>query len=240
MIEEFKKEFWHFRETNLLPQYKDFPIWDYMDFLPSPIFNVEIGLQIVNSNEIEKFEKLSSGEKQLIYNVSSILYHIRNINSVFENPNTGIVKYKHLNLILEEVELYFHPEFQRRYVNYLLNCINSINLQHIESINICFVTHSPFILSDIPQSNILFLQEGLPYFFDEENNTFACNIHSMFTNQFFLQNHVMGEFAQQLITKEIAPLLRSEEIDKERLETIIKLIGEPVLRAKLLDMLNDK
>lgn len=50
----------------------------------------------------------------------------------------------------------------------------------------------------------------------------------------------MGEFAQQLITKEIAPLLRSEEIDKERLETIIKLIGEPVLRAKLLDMLNDK
>ena len=166
MIEEFKKEFWHFRETNLLPQYKDFPIWDYMDFLPSPIFNVEIGLQIVNSNEIEKFEKLSSGEKQLIYNVSSILYHIRNINSVFENPNTGIVKYKHLNLILEEVELYFHPEFQRRYVNYLLNCINSINLQHIESINICFVTHSPFILSDIPQSNILFLQEGLPYFFD--------------------------------------------------------------------------
>lgn len=62
----------------------------------------------------------------------------------------------------------------------------------------------------------------------------------MFTNQFFLQNHVMGEFAQQLITKEIAPLLRSEEIDKERLETIIKLIGEPVLRAKLLDMLNDK
>lgn len=240
MIEEFKKEFWHFRETNLLPQYKDFPIWDYMDFLPSPIFNVEIGLQIVNSNEIEKFEKLSSGEKQLIYNVSSILYHIRNINSVFENPNTGIVKYKHLNLILEEVELYFHPEFQRRYVNYLLNCINSINLQHIESINICFVTHSPFILSDIPQSNILFLQEGLPYFFDEENNTFACNIHSMFTNQFFLQNHVMGEFAQQLITKEIAPLLRGEEIDKERLETIIKLIGEPVLRAKLLDMLNDK
>ena len=89
MIEEFKKEFWHFRETNLLPQYKDFPIWDYMDFLPSPIFNVEIGLQIVNSNEIEKFEKLSSGEKQLIYNVSSILYHIRNITYIAEESIIG-------------------------------------------------------------------------------------------------------------------------------------------------------
>lgn len=212
---------------------------EVIDLLPPPIYDTDVILISDPNNVKSKLSDLSSGEKQLIYSVSSILYHLRNINSVEQTP--VINKYRHINLIFEEIELYFHPEFQRQYIKYLLENISKISLALIESINICFVTHSPFVLSDIPISNVLFLEEGEAREF-EEGNTFASNIHSLLTNQFFLRNGVIGAFSQQLIKKTIVSLLEADlkKDNEERLSMIINLIGEPVLRAKLLDMFKER
>ncbi|MBS5980761.1 MAG: hypothetical protein KIB51_13760 [Dysgonomonas mossii] len=123
----------------------------------------------------------------------------------------------------------------------MLENISKINLSSIESINICFVTHSPFVLSDIPISNVLFLEEGEAREF-EDVNTFASNIHSLLTNQFFLRNGVIGAFAQQLIKETVVSLLEADlkKDNEERVSMIIDLIGEPVLRAKLLDMFKER
>lgn len=210
-----------------------------IDLLPPPIYDTDVVLISKPNNVESKLSDLSSGEKQLIYSVSSILYHLRNINSVEQTP--VINKYRHINLIFEEIELYFHPEFQRQYIKYLLENISKINLSSIESINICFVTHSPFVLSDIPISNVLFLEEGESREF-EDVNTFASNIHSLLTNQFFLRNGVIGAFAQQLIKETVVSLLEADlkKDNEERVSMIIDLIGEPVLRAKLLDMFKER
>jgi energy-coupling factor transporter ATP-binding protein EcfA2 len=85
--------------------------WTYLDFVPCPIFKTEINLKEKNSNDIYPFSKLSSGERQLVYTTSSVLYHIRNLNSI--QGNLRRVKYNQLNIILDEIELYFHPEYQR-------------------------------------------------------------------------------------------------------------------------------
>jgi len=147
------------------------------------------------------FQRLSSGEKQRIYAVSSLIYHLRNLNSV--NPSKNIHKYSSVNVVFDEVELYFHPEWQRTYIDYMLRMIRRVDLPEISSINICFVTHSPFILSDIPSSNVLFLKKentakGKTRAVRAPVPTFAANIHELLIDGFFMENSV-GEFARKKI-----------------------------------------
>ena len=80
---------------------------------------------------------MSSGERQLLYSLSYIYYHIKNIAS---NKKEGkrVVGYHHINLIFDEAELYYHPEFQRVFVKRLLErlAMCHINRTNIRSINI--------------------------------------------------------------------------------------------------------
>ena len=219
---------------------------DTIDFLPPPIFNTNILFKHINSsNEYSYLSDFSSGERQLLNNVSSTIYHVRNINSV---SNPDLIKYRHINLVFEEIELYFHPEYQRRYIDFLLRSLRKVNLQSIDSINMCFITHSPFLLSDIPQHNILFLQvdenekKSLPI--KETIKTFGANINDMLANSFYLQDGFMGEFAKNKLEDIIKYL---NEADKEEnnsdvneIQKIIELIGEPFLRDKLKEMFYKK
>jgi predicted ATPase len=160
-------------------------------YLPPSLFDIDIILE----NEIN-FNTLSSGEKQKIYSVNSILYHLNNIDSV-----QGYLKqYKNVNIVLDEIELYFHPELQRTYLNYLHNTISKTNSNNILGLNIIFVTHSPFILSDIPDTKILFLEKdnknikSKTITAKKEIKTFGANIHELLINGFFMDNSI-GEYA---------------------------------------------
>jgi len=169
-----------------------------IELLPPPIFDVDIVLEFKNNtNDFSLLSQLSSGERQKLNNVSSVIYHLQNINSTSDHTE-DIVKYKHVNLFFEEIELYFHPEYQRQYIDYLLYQISKAKLSQIKSINICFVTHSPFILSDIPKNNVLFLQDGVPSRQMQED-TFGANIHTLLQNGFFLNSVPIGEFAKKKI-----------------------------------------
>ena len=207
--------------------------WKYIDFVPAPFFNTEIILENKINKEIFPFSKLSSGEKQLIYSASSILYHIRNLNSI--SGNLRRIKYKYINIILDEIELYFHPEFQRKYIDYLIRCINSINFKEIESINIIMSTHSPFILSDIPESNVLFLSEGKSQ--KGISETFGANIHKLYKNNFFIEGMPIGEFAKNKI-EELFKKSRKIKKREPELYNEIRLVGEQLLRSQLLKLYN--
>lgn len=166
------------------------------ELVPPSFFNLDIILDNGNEDKGINFNSLSSGEKQKIYSVNSILYHINNINSV----DNSLIQYKRINIILDEIELYFHPELQRNYLSYLLHVISKANTNNILAVNILFVTHSPFILSDIPDSKILFLDKDskdinsktVPS--TKEIKTFGANIHELLINGFFMNNSI-GEFA---------------------------------------------
>lgn len=145
-----------------------------------------------NNKELTLFSQLSSGERQQINVVSAVIYHLRNIVSVADD---SLIKYHHVNLIFEEIELYFHPEYQRIFLAFLLKHILKARLE-LKSINLCFVTHSPFILSDIPQQNILVLRNGksLP---DKPFNL-GANIHEMLGHNFMLE-YTTGEIVREKI-----------------------------------------
>ena len=208
------------------------------DLVPPPIFDVSICLKNNETGDDVHFETLSSGERQQVYSISSLLYHLSNINSVWFDTNGQRVVYEHLNIILEEIELYFHPELQRTYLKRLFDGIKQIDIPNIKSLNICFVTHSPFVLSDIPARNILALNKDIR---DKEKislSTFGANIHEMLKNSFFLKNGSIGDYASWVIRQIIKSMQnnRNANIADNDLElhNIIMLIDEPIIRNVLL------
>lgn len=162
-----------------------------------PFLCMRIDLCETDNPKVEiDFETLSSGEKQQIYSISSILYHLDNLRSAHKdesNPNR--ICYKNVNVVLEEIELYYHPELQQQFVSYLIDSLDQVDLEGIECIHVIIVTHSPYVLSDIPKSNVLALRKDNP---EPEINlrTFGANIHDMLKNSFFLTEGSIGKFAQ--------------------------------------------
>ena len=215
-------------------------IFELAELSPPPIFNIEILMQN-RKGEIVSFTTLSSGEKQLIYSVSSVLYHLANLNSIYRNY-ANRRSYQWVNVILEEVELYAHPEMQRVFVQYLLDSISHMQLR-MRGINICIFTHSPFVLSDVPRDNLLFLADPVNKQQQMgEFQNFGANIYDMLAQTFFLEKGAMGEFARrriQSILDLLKKAIKSKDPDilnyHDNILLTINIIGEPLLKQKLLE-----
>jgi hypothetical protein len=219
-----------------------------IEFLPPAIFKT----RLYSRTNVDLLDTISSGEMQLVHSTSSVIYHLSNLNSV--EKDDILVKYQYVNLILDEIELYFHPEYQRKFIKRLLDDIKRANLNHIKGINILIISHSPFILSDIPSQNVLFLEvneskQAIPKEYSSDN-TFAENVHEILSNGFFLDS-TMGEFAKSKIYE----LLSFEEKDETHLAKIeyknkrddfvmlIELVGENYVKNILknhLESLDEK
>jgi energy-coupling factor transporter ATP-binding protein EcfA2 len=225
-------------------------VWKFEDLLPSPFINTTINLREINNEDnVMSFNTLSSGEKQMIYSLSSMLYHIKNIDSVWENYSESLsentVKYRNINLMLDEIELYSHPCYQIKHVKFVLDSLSKLELNNIEAINIIFSTHSPFILSDIPTQNTLLLDKGSTY--SEHlnlKNTFGSNFYDILKSGFFISENPIGDFSNGVLndilkdTKNEKKII--EEPIREKYNKILALVGEPFIKNYLLKELNQK
>lgn len=203
---------------------------ELIELLPPPIFEWDI---LIDRDDHQFHSQyLSSGERQRLYCISSVLYNLRNLDTIV----AGNIQYKHVNLIFEEIELYFHPAYQQGFVKFLLEQVAALNLRHIKAINICFVTHSPFILSDIPKSNVIFLEDGAPIEYMQEN-TFGANIHALLQHGFLLEGVTMGTFAKDKINHLFQKLNGGVATDDMYQE--ILLVGDSYIRGQLLKLYHD-
>lgn len=220
-----------------------------------------LAIDIEFSSSEDRFSRLSSGEKQKIYAFASLIYHLKNLESILRNPRKKnkpyekLIRYRHVNVIFDEIELYYHPDLQRRFINDLISNLRAAKFQLIESINFIFITHSPFVLSDIPQQQTLYLDiinrksvQRHPY-----GNTFGGNIHDLLANNFFLEEHgYMGEYAKKQITEVYEYLTyminfrassnRNADIrgwSKAEARKLIDMIGEPLIQSSLNQLYAD-
>lgn len=184
------------------------------------------------------FNQLSDGEKAIFELFTQILYRI-----IFLNEKT---------LFLDEPETFLHPNWSKELINLLIKVINNLKLKDL---NIIITSHSPFILSDIPKENIIFLEK---YKKDEDKNqkegnckiaipsinqTFGANIHTLLSHGFFMENSLMGEFAKERINEVIKLLNSKRKLSKKNqkfCENIVSIIGEPILQKTLEQQLNEK
>ena len=212
---------------------------DLASLLPPPFFVYDFVISRDDS-AFYPLSRMSSGERQLLNSASSIVYHLKNI--AHSKPKGLKIVYRNVNVILEEVELYFHPEYQRRFIKYLLDQIQNANLPMELCINLLFVTHSPFILSDIPRQNVLFLKDGKPDRSMQED-TFGANIHTLLQNGFILDSVPIGAFAKEKIANLFKLLNKSEKLSSEemhQLEVEIPLVSEPLLRSQLMRLYSQR
>lgn len=223
------------------------PKIDIKELLPVAFFKPKIFIQNDDTTEsISDFGVLSSGEQQLVHSVQSILYHIINLNSVFQSTRATKIKYSNLNIILDEVELYYHPEYQRRFITELLQGIKNLKIENITGINILFSTHSPFILSDIPHQNILKLHNKVIKNYNSDDKTFGSNIHELLANDFFLENGFMGEWAKDKIIdlmnflkynpkikEDIKNIKPTNKWTEKKSNEFINILGEPIIKERL-------
>lgn len=102
-------------------------------------------------------------------------------------------------------------------------------------------THSPFILSDVTNDNIIYLErqeDGTTKQVQKDKNVFAGNIGELFTANFFM-NETIGEFASEKIRGVIRKLQPGETILSTNLvgcKQMIGLVGDDLLRKLLCDM----
>lgn len=213
------------------------------------IFNKLIGkLFLVElKEEYRTYSMLSYGEKNSL--IQEGLFY-KNIMSSDKN---------NILILLDEDNIAFHPIWQKQNLN---NIITYLKQFKDKNIHLVITTHSPFLLSDVPKENVIFLVkydnniiEKYPNFYvqDLKNgncinisneikilNTFGANIHTLLSNGFFMKDGLMGEFAKKEINQ-IIENLNSKNYnpnieEKKKILMIINIIGEDFLRTKLLDM----
>lgn len=140
-------------------------------------------------------------------------------------------------LIFDEADLSLHPKWQRMYMKWLTYFCERLFCESY--VKIIVTTHSPILLSDFPANSILYLkkdEEELIYY-QEKRPTFACNIHTLFLNSFFLEEYgTIGAFAEDKINR-IAYHISEEEYDEDT-EKIIEYIGEGIIKKKLQEALS--
>lgn len=180
-----------------------------------------------------RFSQMSSGERQLMNSLSYVIYHIKNLQSVKNGYHT--VAYRHINIVFDEAELYAHPNFQRDFVNKILETIHwcHIDRRKIKSINIILATHSPFVLSDILSQRSLYLENGKV--FDIKGQSFGGNYYDLLENSFFFKESAVGRVATHRIEEWLSEYEKDGYKYPNQIRNMIEYIGDPIVREYIND-----
>ena len=227
-----KEKFEEFKQNNLIffnYNFKEIRTYeDLIKILGEDFRNIKIdALSIEDIKEFEKmfyfmsieiksntelfFENFSTGQKLLISYFGIIARSI-----LFRENKTSFF------IVIDEIENSLHANWQKRIIKYLdifLNAISKLSKETNEY-KLLFLTHSPFLLSDLPKENVIFLEK------DEKTgncinatnkvdiNPFGANIHTLLSHGFFMKKGLMGEFAKDKIKSIID---YHEELSKKEL-----------------------
>ena len=115
------------------------------------------------------WDGLSSGEMSIL-NLLGRLYSGKKIYGNIPNKL----------LLIDEVDLGLHPEWQRLWISDVLPLISEILCSDDQELQVIITTHSPIILSDILNQDIIYLGDG-----ELQEKTFGQNIYTLFNNSFF-------------------------------------------------------
>lgn len=192
------------------------------------------------------WRSISSGEKAFL-NIYSRFFSLSDKQTRISDNRLQ----KNIVILVDEGDLYLHPDWQRQFVFLLSRFLPKVYAAQSgghRNIQVIFTSNSPIPVSDLPNSNVIFLQksEGKTIVRDsleDKKQTFGANIHTLLSDGFFLNNGLMGEFAKQKINATIEMLQGSrEQVTKNReiIEKNISLVGEPLIRTKLVQMFTEK
>ena len=162
-----------------------------------------------------EFKGLSSGQQALL-----------NLYSSFYDVLDKIKKQKNVLILMDEPELYFHPEWQRKYIYFIVEFFNTYYKE--KNVQIIFTSNSPYVLSDLNNSSVIMLEK------EQENETFAGNIINLLIDNYFMEDTI-GKFSEEKI-KEIVKRVKNNEVNRDDIK-VINQIGEDIIRKNIEEMI---
>lgn len=192
--------------------------------------------------------RLSSGETDLL-NLYSRIYDYFSRHII----NYAVIrKVEYYILFLDEADLGYHPRWKRSFVNSLIEFSSDFFSNLEAKVQIVFTSHDAISLSDIPSTNVIYLHTSSKNRILHQDSelrprtTFAANVNDLLGQSFFLEDLLIGDFANSKIEFVIKWINNNRNKKGEynikefdTIKKIINIIEEPVLRNKLADMLSD-
>lgn len=160
--------------------------------------------------------KLSTGERYYYELMSRIM------------KCKDMIKGKDLIVLIDEGDVFLHPNAQRQFVEKLLK---HLNLHSVSSINLIIASNSPFIVSDMTRDRLTLLDSGK----NDITRTFGANIHEILATDFFMEKTVGSLSYSKIfqISEDITNGTVSDRIGEYK--AAINAIGENIIRCKLME-----
>lgn len=208
----------------------------------NPTFIASRYFDLHYAHDIDDYTILSSGEKTMLDMYSRIYdavisKHQRDSNYIWPTL-----------FVFDEAEIGFHPEWQRSYVKNITLFLEEMAKMATDlkrryrqnapefRYQVILSSHSPIILSDIPSQCAIMLRRK-----SKENRTvnesatrkqtFGTNIFELYRDSFFLEDGLMGEFAENVIKQILSDIEENNDVDT--LPNRIQLVGDPQIRNYL-------
>lgn len=202
------------------------------EILNEPYFLTAKFFDMYYSQELGMETILSSGEQNLLDIFSRLYDALMTTPQKFANVNS-----KRL-ILLDEAEIGFHPDWQRRYINLILDFLQTMVLvKPGVDFQILISTHSPVLLSDIPACCVNYLEvddKGETRNVDDTiaRETFATNVFEQYRDSFFMKDGLIGEFARRKLT-DLKTAIENKQVTDET-KSIVGMIGDSRIKDYFL------
>ena len=197
--------------------------------------NSLIGLNETDYIEFSWEPQLSSGENALFTLFARINNIFQQIKRLENNRITRIL------LLLDEAEIGFHPAWQKQYLYSLIKYINIINTEKLK-VHLIFTTNNPIPLSDIQPSDVIYL-ENHKIKEMKNNKAFGTDLLTLYSDSFFINDGLIGKFADSKIKELINKCSKEKKFSKEELSYYKKLaniVGDNFIKQYLLEIIQNK
>jgi len=171
---------------------------------------------------------LSSGHKAYLDFFSLLWFELKSI------------KTENVIICIDEGDLYLHPKWQADFFYKIITLIpkfRGVNFQFV------LTSHSPFLVSDLPAENLVFLTTGesddrIMVANNTDLKTFGGNLGELYIDAFFMEGSLISRFAAKKI-QEVVDKINSKDrsitIDDRKL---INLIGEDLIRLQIENLID--
>lgn len=158
-------------------------------------------------------DNLSSWEKTLLTRNAYLINEVDTYLSLW--------KWKNCLIVIDEPDLHLHIEWQKRYVALLVDIFSSDKYKWV-SFTFFLATHSPYIISDLPDNSVYYLEDGS--ISTQDYGTFLQNTPKIINSWFDVRQHFSDFWIEAM--NNASPEVRARLISDPFLRKYFSLVDE--------------
>lgn len=154
--------------------------------------------------------------------------------------NKPKIKEDNVLIAIDEGDLYFHPKWQTQFLSKLIIILPQLIDKKCQ---LFLTTHSPFLISDLPKNNLLFVEKDnndklyvVPHEMIDVK-TFGGNIGELYLDAFFMEGSLVSSFAERKIKEIIDKINNKQDSISKEDRILINEIGDELLRTQLQNLI---